>query len=109
MIAALFSQDCNSVLQSFQDSPCMPANRGHDIKPLPHALTDCLEDYFRELNGHAPRNLYESILDQVEPPLLRITLRYCEGNQSRAAEWLGLNRATLRKKLKQHKINPQQS
>jgi Fis family transcriptional regulator len=44
------------------------------------------------------------ILEQVEPPLLRATLRYCDNNQSRAAEILGLNRATLRKKLRQHRI-----
>ncbi|MDD3764869.1 MAG: helix-turn-helix domain-containing protein [Nevskiales bacterium] len=58
------------------------------------------------MNGHAPKNLYDLFLDQVEPPLLQATLRYCYGNQSRAAEMLGLNRATLRKKLKQYNINP---
>lgn len=65
-----------------------------------------MEDYFQALNGHAPKNLYDLILDQVEPPLLRATLGYCDGNQSKAADMLGLNRATLRKKLKQHKIKP---
>lgn len=65
-----------------------------------------MEDYFHALNGHAPKNLYDLILDQVEPPLLRATLEYCDGNQSKAADMLGLNRATLRKKLKQHKIKP---
>lgn len=84
----------------------MRSFRGHDVKPLSQALTESLEDYFRELNGHAPKELYDTILSQVEPPLLKITLRYTGGNQSKAAEWLGLNRATLRKKLKQHKIEP---
>ena len=60
--------------------------------------------YRPELNGHAPKDLYGMILDQVEPPLLKATLKYCEGNQSRAAAILGLNRATLRKKIRQHKI-----
>lgn len=74
-------------------------------KPLCHSVADCLDDYFRTLNGHAPNALYEVVLGQVEPPLLRATLRYCAGNQSRAASMLGLNRATLRKKLTQYQIN----
>lgn len=87
----------------------MSAYKTSDIKPLCHSVTDCLDDYFQALNGHAPKNLYDLILDQVEPPLLRATLIYCDGNQSKAADMLGLNRATLRKKLKQHKIKPQQA
>jgi len=82
----------------------MSSLRSSDIKPLGHSVSECLDDFFRTLNGHAPKNLYDLFLDQVEPPLLKSTLRYCHGNQSRAAEMLGLNRATLRKKLKQHKI-----
>lgn len=73
-------------------------------KSLSHAVSETLDDYFRSLNGHAPTELYETVLAQVEPPLLRATLRYCNHNQSRAAEMLGMNRATLRKKLRQHRI-----
>lgn len=87
----------------------MSPNKKADIKPLCHSVADCLDDYFATLNGHAPKDLYEMILEQVEPPLLRATLRYCDGNQSRAAELLGLNRATLRKKLGQYQIDPAQS
>ena len=72
--------------------------------PLAHAVSDSLGAYFRALNGHAPANLYDVILAQVEPPLLKATLAYCRGNQSKAADVLGLNRATLRKKLQQYKI-----
>jgi Fis family transcriptional regulator len=74
------------------------------IKPLCHSVAECMDAYFKTLNGHAPSDLYEVILEQVEPPLLRATLGYCAGNQSRAAEILGLNRATLRKKLGQYGI-----
>lgn len=84
----------------------MSSAKKADVKPLCHSVADCLDDYFSALNGHAPKDLYETILEQVEPPLLRATLRYCDGNQSRASELLGLNRATLRKKLGQYKINP---
>lgn len=74
-------------------------------KPLCHTVADCLDEYFRTLDGHAPAALYEVVLAQVEPPLLKATLHYCSGNQSRAAGMLGLNRATLRKKLAQYQIN----
>jgi Fis family transcriptional regulator len=82
----------------------MSAQKTLDIKPLCHSVTECLDDYFGMLNGHAPSDLYDTVLAQVEPPLLKATLTYCDGNQSRAADMLGLNRATLRKKLKQYKI-----
>ncbi|MGH8456928.1 MAG: helix-turn-helix domain-containing protein [Stenotrophobium sp.] len=87
----------------------MSALKSQDIKPLCSSVSECLDDYFAALNGHAPKDLYDTILGQVEPPLLNATLIYCEGNQSRAADMLGLNRATLRKKLKQYKIKPQSS
>ena len=77
--------------------------------PLAHAVSDSLGDYFRALNGHAPANLYDVILAQVEPPLLKATLAYCRGNQSKTADVLGLNRATLRKKLTQYKITAKAS
>lgn len=81
-----------------------PAASARPPAPLAHAVSDSLGDYFRALNGHAPANLYDVILAQVEPPLLKATLAYCRGNQSKAADVLGLNRATLRKKLTQYKI-----
>lgn len=90
----------------------MPATReaapaAADIKPLCTSVAESMAAYFRTLNGHAPKtlNLYDTVLEQVEPPLLRATLDYCAGNQSRAAELLGMNRATLRKKLSQYNIS----
>ena len=84
----------------------MSAQKPLDVKPLCHSVTECLDDYFEALNGHPPQDLYDTILAQVEPPLFKATLIYCAGNQSRAADMLGLNRATLRKKLQQYKIKP---
>lgn len=83
----------------------MPVPQPPLVKPLSHSVSESLDDYFRSLNGHAPTALYETVLAQVEPPLLRAALRYCNYNQSRTAEILGLNRATLRKKLRQHNIS----
>ncbi|MCH9026031.1 MAG: Fis family transcriptional regulator [Proteobacteria bacterium] len=54
------------------------------------------------LNGHQPKALYELVIGQVEKPLLRTVLDYAEGNQSLAADILGINRGTLRKKLRRH-------
>jgi Fis family transcriptional regulator len=60
-----------------------------------------LHDYFASLNGHKPAHLYDLVLREVEEPLFRTVLNYSAGNQSRAAEVLGINRATLRKKLRE--------
>lgn len=85
----------------------MSASKSTDTKPLSHYVAHSLDGFFGALNGHAPKDLYGMILEQVEPPLLKATMKYCGGNQSRAAAILGLNRATLRKKLRQHKIKEQ--
>jgi Fis family transcriptional regulator len=87
----------------------MSVHRASETKPLSHTVAECIDDYLRSLNGHRPNGLYDTVLDQVEPPLLRAALRYCDNNQSKAAEMLGLNRATLRKKLRQHKIGARPS
>ncbi|BAU58418.1 DNA-binding protein Fis [Halorhodospira halochloris] len=66
------------------------------------AVTRALEDYFRELDGHDCNGLYRLVLREVEVPLLQSVLEYTGGNQTRAAQLLGLNRATLRKKLREN-------
>lgn len=68
--------------------------------PLSECVETALKDYFRNLDGHPAANLYEMLLAEVEAPLFKATLEHTNGNQSRAAELLGLNRGTLRKKLK---------
>jgi Fis family transcriptional regulator len=61
---------------------------------------EALNTYFAALNGHKPGQLYDLVLREVEEPLFKAVLDYAEGNQSRAADILGINRGTLRKKLK---------
>lgn len=73
-------------------------------KPLRDLTGDALRSYLRDLRGQQPAALYELVLGEVEPPLLEAVLDYTGGNQSRAAEILGLNRATLRKKLKRYEL-----
>ena len=64
-----------------------------------------LDQYFNDLAGESPCNLYDLVVSNVEKPLLLYVMNYAEGNQSKAAEILGLNRNTLRKKLKNHNID----
>lgn len=67
---------------------------------LSETVRESLLQYFSELDGNHPGNLYNIVLQQVEQPLLEIVLDRVDGNQSKAAECLGINRGTLRKKLK---------
>jgi Fis family transcriptional regulator len=72
---------------------------GKDL-PLRGHTERVLSDYFSSLNGHRPARLYNLVLREVEEPLLRAVLDYADGNQSQAAEILGITRTTLRKKLR---------
>ena len=73
-------------------------------QPLRECVRDALEEYFTVLDGHECRGLFDMVMREVEAPLLESVLRETEGNQTRAAEILGINRSTLRKKLRQHKL-----
>ncbi len=68
--------------------------------PLRALCAEALDSYFATLNGHKPGHLYDLVMREVEEPLFKAVLDYVEGNQSRAADILGINRGTLRKKLK---------
>jgi Fis family transcriptional regulator, factor for inversion stimulation protein len=63
---------------------------------------EALEKYFQTLNGHKPEELYDLVIGEVERPLFQAVLDYTGGNQSLAAAILGINRGTLRKKLRLH-------
>ncbi len=60
-----------------------------------------LKQYFKDLAGETPVGVYDMVLHQVEKPMLQCVMDECNGNQSKAAAMLGLNRNTLRKKLLQ--------
>ncbi len=70
--------------------------------PLREHAQAALEAYFQRLNGHQPSGLYQLVLREVEEPLFRAVLQYTAGNQLRAAEILGINRGTLRRKLEDY-------
>lgn len=73
-------------------------------KTIEECVRHSLEAYFKDLGGMPPHGLYEMMIRVVEKPLLEVVMHEAEQNQSKAAEWLGLNRNTLRKKLLEHKL-----
>jgi Fis family transcriptional regulator len=64
-----------------------------------------IDGYFRDLDGQKPHAIYDMVIHCVERPMIESVLEMAEGNQSRAAEILGLNRNTLRKKMREHGLN----
>ena len=73
-------------------------------KNIEECVRDNLEAYFRDLRGTEPGALYDMVVRAVEKPLLDVVMQHAGHDQSRAAEWLGMNRNTLRKKLVEHKL-----
>jgi Fis family transcriptional regulator len=86
-----------------EPKPAAVNGSGRNV-PLRSLTEQALDDYFASLNGHAPGHLYDLVLREVEEPLFRAVLDYSAGNQSRAADILGINRGTLRKKLRVYGI-----
>ncbi|MES1163565.1 MAG: Fis family transcriptional regulator [Rhizobacter sp.] len=75
-------------------------------KHIDDCIRSTLEQYFKDLRGTEPHGVHELILNAVEKPMLDVVMKHAEGNQSKAAEWLGINRNTLRRKLQDHKLIP---
>ena len=72
---------------------------------LRNSVTSALIQYLDDLDGEEPNDLYEKVMKEIEKPLLTTVMDHYDNNQSKAASCLGINRGTLRKKLKQHQIN----
>ncbi len=75
------------------------------ISQLSQAVKHSIRRYLYELEGNQPTNMYELVLKQIEQPLFEAILEHTKGNQSKAAEFLGLNRGTLRKKLRTYHLH----
>ena len=73
-------------------------------KQIEDCVRNSLEGYFRDLHGTEPDGLHDMLLKIVEKPLLEVVMTHAGDNQSKAADWLGLNRNTLRKKLIEHQL-----
>ena len=77
----------------------------NNINDLTLTVEEAVRAYLRDLDGELPCNLFETVISQIEKPLLQTVLEHCENNQSKTATYLGINRGTLRKKIKQHQID----
>jgi Fis family transcriptional regulator len=76
-------------------------SRGNE---LADAVRRALERYFKDMDGERPTAIYDMVLKNVEKPMLEVVLGRAEGNQTRAAAMLGIDRNTLRKKMQQLRI-----
>ncbi len=74
-------------------------------RPLRDCVSEAMARYFDQLDGHPAGDLYRLVLAEVEEPLFRAVMDYTGGNQSKASELLGINRGTLRKKLKMYGLH----
>lgn len=96
-------QAVTSDQEPFDTLPSPPAilPRGQTLR---EAVDDAMQRYFAHLDGETVTDLYAMVMAEVEAPLLSAVLENAGGNQTRAADILGLNRGTLRKKLKQYDL-----
>ena len=76
--------------------------KDHCNGPLASCVKVSLNQYFEQLNGTKPSDIYSMVINEIERPLLEIVMQQARNNRCKAAEILGINRNTLRKKLKQH-------
>ncbi len=87
-----------------QQQPVQPATHTGNSMTLRDCVDRALKNYFSHLDGQSVTDVYNMVLAEVEAPLLERTMQYMRGNQTQAAILLGLNRGTLRKKLKQYDL-----
>ena len=72
---------------------------------LQKSVKQAIRQYLADLDGELPCNLHESVISEIEKPMIELALKHCRNNQSRTAELLGINRGTLRKKIRLYHID----
>lgn len=96
----------NTATLLMTEAPSATSNAGFTQVAQAQSLRGCveqaMENYFQNLDGQDVSDVYDMVMAEVEAPMLEIVLKYTRHNQTRAAQVLGLNRGTLRKKLKQY-------
>jgi len=93
------------VFNEINEMVASSSRNSNDTAVLRNCVCSVLTKYFKDLEGHSVDDLYQLVLTEVEVPLFETVLGHTKGNQSKAAQMLGINRGTLRKKLKQYNIN----
>lgn len=84
--------------------PSMPILPDEKNKPLRYWVEQALEEYFQHLDDQHAKNVYDLVIKEAEIGLLNTVMRFAKGNQSKAANWLGIARGTLRKRLAEYGI-----
>ena len=79
-------------------------SNNQDRKSLKYQVGLALRRYFKELDGSKATNVFEMVTKEVEKPMLEEVMKFCDGNKTKASKILGINRGTLRTKLKEHKL-----
>jgi len=74
-------------------------------EPLRDCVREALEHYFQQMSDHDIKGLYQMVIAETEMPLLETVMLQARGNQSKAAQMLGISRSTLRKKLAQYELD----
>ena len=92
----------NERLRDIAIKPVVPTQGSVATQSLRDYVENAVNNYFQHLDGQDVTNVYDMVLSEVETPLLEVVMKYTRHNQTKAAEVLGLNRGTLRKKLKQY-------
>ncbi len=82
-------------------SDSLPLEKERRKQPLRESVKTCLNLYLNKLGNNKPNNLYRMVISETECALLKTVLDYAGGNQSKAAEYLGISRGTFRKKMKE--------
>ncbi len=106
----LFNQQKKELYPMFEQNVSSPFITG-DIQtqtktsPLRSQAKIAISNYLSQLNGNDVDDMYDLVLSEIEAPMLEEVMMYTRGNQTRAANLLGINRGTLRKKLKKYGMN----
>ena len=90
----------SAVIQEGGASALQLPTRERRKQPLRACVQSALEIYFKDLDGHDAEGVYDMVIGQIEQAMLESVMHHMRSNQTRAAEVLGINRSTLRKKLK---------
>lgn len=96
----MFEQNISQ--EALTTTTSIPATGQITQRPLRDSVRQAVSGYMAKLDGQDTTELYELVLAEVEAPMLDIIMQYTRGNQTRAATMLGINRGTLRKKLKKY-------
>jgi Fis family transcriptional regulator len=95
-------QDDPLLKETINDNLYLDTAIPHTTAPLRDSVKTAIERYFSQLENHEVKNFYDMVISEVEEPLLQTVMKITGGNQSKAADCLGLSRGTLRKKLEKY-------